>query len=195
MIYIDEGLDTGDILLSEKIPLVKDETGGSLHDRLAGLAPVVIDEVLQAFESGAPSRKPQDASLATLSPKLGREDGRLDWSRDAALLERTIRAYDPWPGTTTRWSAPGAKPTSLKIFPPAVTGEPANAPAGTVTAATSPLCTLQIAAATPPATAATNDTVATIARTGDVGVTARRRSRRSPHQATPTANSGTTGAR
>ena len=70
-----------------------------------------------------------------MSPKLGRRDGRLDWSRPAEQLERTIRAYDPWPGTTTPWTPAGGKPASLKIFPPVLVSGGTAAPAGTVTAA------------------------------------------------------------
>jgi methionyl-tRNA formyltransferase len=102
VMYMDEGLDTGDILLMERTPVLAEDTGGRLHDRLAALAPVALERALDLLEAGTAPRVPQDAILATHCGKLRREDGRLDWSRSAAELERLVRAYDPWPGTFTR---------------------------------------------------------------------------------------------
>lgn len=78
--YMDEGLDTGDILLIETLEISVDETGGSLHDRLAELAPLALAKGIEALEQegGAP-RLPQDGRLATHVGKLAREDGRIDW--------------------------------------------------------------------------------------------------------------------
>ncbi len=102
VMYMDEGLDTGDLLLMERTPVLADDTGGRLHDRLAALAPVALERALDLLEAGVAPRVPQDPALATHCGKLRREDGRLDWSRSAVELERLVRAYDPWPGTFTR---------------------------------------------------------------------------------------------
>lgn len=102
VMYMDEGLDTGDILLMERTPVLADDTGGRLHDRLAALAPVALERALDLLETGTAPRLPQDSALATHCGKLRREDGRLDWTRSAPELERLVRAYDPWPGTFTR---------------------------------------------------------------------------------------------
>ncbi len=102
VMYMDEGLDTGDILLMERTPVLADDTGGRLHDRLAALAPVALERALDLLEAGTAPRVPQDSALATHCGKLRREDGRLDWTRSAPELERLVRAYDPWPGTFTR---------------------------------------------------------------------------------------------
>jgi len=99
VMYMDEGLDTGDILLMERTPVLADDTGGRLHDRLAALAPVALERALDLLEAGTAPRIPQDQALATHCGKLRREDGRLDWSRPAVELVRLIRAYQPWPGT------------------------------------------------------------------------------------------------
>lgn len=102
VMYMDEGLDTGDILLMARTPVLADDTGGRLHDRLAALAPVALERALDLLEAGSAPRLRQDSALATHCGKLRREDGRLDWSRSAVELERLVRAYDPWPGTFTR---------------------------------------------------------------------------------------------
>lgn len=102
VMYMNEGLDTGDILLMERTPVLADDTGGRLHDRLAALAPVALERALDLLETGTAPRLPQDSALATHCGKLRREDGRLDWTRSAVELERLVRAYDPWPGTFTR---------------------------------------------------------------------------------------------
>src|SRR5262249_12399851 len=109
IMYMDEGLDTGDILLQRKIDILPNETGGSLHDRLAEGAPSALLDALKMFPN-AP-RVPQDNAQATLAPKLKREHGEIDWNEPAAATERKIRAYDPWPGAFTKIDN-----RSLKIF-------------------------------------------------------------------------------
>ncbi len=103
--YVDEGLDTGDILLARSIPIHPNETAGELHDRLADLAPAVLLESLELLEKGTAARIPQDSSLATYAPKLGRQDGRLDWREAAGSLARRVRAMSPWPGASARLAA------------------------------------------------------------------------------------------
>jgi len=98
VMYVDEGLDTGDILLQHKIDILPTDTGGSLHDRLAQIAPEVLLEALKLLAEGNAPRVPQDNALATYAPKLSRENGRIDWTEPAKVVERKIRAYNPWPG-------------------------------------------------------------------------------------------------
>src|SRR5256886_2673873 len=96
--YMDEGIDTGDILLQKKIAIAPDETSASLHDKLAQIAPEVFSEAILLLEKGKAPRLPQENELATHAPKLEREQGRIDWTESAAVIERKIRAFDPWPG-------------------------------------------------------------------------------------------------
>ena len=115
--HVIRELDAGDVILAKAIRIDADETGGRLHDRLAELAPEVLEETLKRLAAGTASRSPQDATLATYAPKLEREHGRIHWGLEAAALDRRIRAYDPWPGTfTIVREAEQAK--RLKIFPP-----------------------------------------------------------------------------
>ena len=98
VMYMDEGLDTGDILLQRKIEIAPDETGASLHDKLAQIAQEALAEAILLLEEGKAPRLPQENELATYAPKLEREHGRIDWTESAAVIERKIRAFDPWPG-------------------------------------------------------------------------------------------------
>src|SRR5438132_9313190 len=96
--YMDEGLDTGDILLERTIDIRRDESGRSLHDRLAEMAPDALLDSLGLLGTGSAPRIQQDNSLATYAQKLKREDGRIDWAEPAEVIERKIRAFNPWPG-------------------------------------------------------------------------------------------------
>jgi methionyl-tRNA formyltransferase len=115
--HVVRELDAGDIIVAKSIPIGPDETGGSLHDRLAQLAIPVLDETLAKLADGTATRTPQNPEQVSHVPKLERDDGRLDWSMPAARLERRIRAYDPWPGTYTTVAENGST-KRLKIFPP-----------------------------------------------------------------------------
>jgi methionyl-tRNA formyltransferase len=98
VMYMDEGLDTGDILLQRNLAILPNDTGGSLHDRLAQIAPEALLESLRLLAAGNAPRIPQENTQATYAPKLKRENGLIDWSELAGAIERKIRAYNPWPG-------------------------------------------------------------------------------------------------
>jgi methionyl-tRNA formyltransferase len=116
VMYMNEGLDTGDVLLRHEIDIGALETGGSLHDRLAQISPPALLEALTLLGKGAAPRTPQDDAAATHAPKLNRKSGRIDWSEPAGTIERKIRAYNPWPGASTNLAIGGEKPRTLKIF-------------------------------------------------------------------------------
>jgi methionyl-tRNA formyltransferase len=115
VMYMAEGLDTGDVLLARSLPVRRRETGGSLHDRLGLLAPDALAEALQLLATGQAPRTPQDESLATYAPKLTREHGAIDWTAGWSAAERKIRAMNPWPSAYT-WLPGGAAPRKLKVF-------------------------------------------------------------------------------
>ena len=114
VMYMDEGLDTGDILFQRTIDILPADTGGALHDRLAGVAPETLLESLDLLAKGKAPRTPQDNAVATYAPKLKREDGKIEWSDPADAIERKIRAFDPWPGAFMTVSTDGTR--NLKIF-------------------------------------------------------------------------------
>ena len=97
IMQMEAGLDTGPMLLREATPLGPATTAPDLHDALAAMGARMIVQALDALP--APVPQPEDG--VTYAAKLGREDGRIDWSRDAASLDRQIRALNPWPGTFT----------------------------------------------------------------------------------------------
>src|SRR5262245_47303352 len=111
VMYMDEGLDTGDILLQRSVEILPNDTGGALHDRLAQAAPETLLESLRLLAAGNAPRIPQENARATYAPKLKREHGQIDWSQSAEAIERKIRAYNPWPGAFMRVSS-----QNLKIF-------------------------------------------------------------------------------
>ncbi len=107
---MDAGLDTGPMIEQRPIPISSDETGQSLHDKLAQLGADLLSETLPGFLGGKIVPTLQDDCVATYAPTIKKEDGRLDWARAAVELERTVRAFTPWPGTYTHW-----KGAQLKI--------------------------------------------------------------------------------
>jgi methionyl-tRNA formyltransferase len=98
IMQMDEGLDTGPMLLKQAVPIAADETGASLHDKLAALGAAMIVDALARLEAGQLPATPQPAEGVTYAAKLTRDDGRLDWTKPAAVLERQVRALTPWPG-------------------------------------------------------------------------------------------------
>jgi methionyl-tRNA formyltransferase len=138
LMHVVSKLDAGDMILKKSLPIRHDDTGGSLHDRLAELGPEIIADGLRLFRAGTPLAEPQEERLVTHTGKLGREDGEIDWSLDTASLERLIRAYDPWPGTTTDLVLGGER-KKLKIHPYARPVSGSDAVPGTVLAGGSTL--------------------------------------------------------
>jgi methionyl-tRNA formyltransferase len=99
--FMDEGMDTGPLLLQREVEILEAETAGELHDRLALLAPDLLVETLQGLADGTIKERAQDDSLATYTSKLTKEQGLIDWSLPAEHLYGLIRGLDPWPGAST----------------------------------------------------------------------------------------------
>jgi methionyl-tRNA formyltransferase len=97
IMQMDAGLDTGAMLLQERVPITATTTSATLHDVLAEVGARLV---LRALAEN-PTPVPQPAEGITYAPKLTREAGRIDWTQDATLIERQVRAFDPWPGTFT----------------------------------------------------------------------------------------------
>lgn len=115
VMYMAEGLDTGDILLMKETPIADTDTGGSLHDRLAEIAAAALAEALPLVAAGNAPRTAQDEAQATYATKLSRENGRIDWHATTTEIDRRIRAMNPWPAAHTFLPTPGG-PRQLKVF-------------------------------------------------------------------------------
>ncbi|MCD7745040.1 MAG: methionyl-tRNA formyltransferase [Lachnospiraceae bacterium] len=101
---MDAGLDTGDMILKRIVPLEKDETGGSLFDKLSAAGASLLLETLEALENGTASYEKQpEESPTPYAAMLTKEDGCIDWSMSARAIECRIRGLDPWPGAWTRF--------------------------------------------------------------------------------------------
>ena len=98
---MDEGLDTGPILMQQEVDILVGETAGMLHDRLSSLAPALLLKTLDGLANGSIAERKQDDSLATVAPKLKKEQGLINWSWPAERLYGLIRGLDPWPGAFT----------------------------------------------------------------------------------------------
>ncbi|RII80629.1 methionyl-tRNA formyltransferase [Pseudomonas monteilii] len=93
---MEAGLDTGPMLLKVVTPISADDTGGTLHDRLAEMGPPAVVQAIAGLADGSLQGEVQDDALATYAHKLNKDEARIDWSRPAVELERKIRAFNPW---------------------------------------------------------------------------------------------------
>lgn len=99
--FMDRGMDTGHMLLKEKLEISTDDTAGTLHDRLAKAGADILSKTLKEFEQETIKPIPQDNSKATYARPLKKKDGLIDWNKPAETLECFIRGMTPWPGAFT----------------------------------------------------------------------------------------------
>jgi methionyl-tRNA formyltransferase len=125
---MDEGLDTGPMYVQEAIAIRPDETAATLHDRLAALGAEMLRRHLDDILAGRVAAVPQPTEGATYAPMIAKDAGHIDWTRDAAELDRLARAMTPWPGAFTRWNGETLKVLQAR---PATSDLP-NGPPGQV---------------------------------------------------------------
>jgi methionyl-tRNA formyltransferase len=101
---MDAGLDTGPMMRAEAIDIAPDETGASLHDKLAELGARLLVSTLDDYLTGSVQPVPQPEDGVTFAPRIEKEQGRIDWSKPAIEIDRQVRAFTPWPGTFTDWN-------------------------------------------------------------------------------------------
>lgn len=116
--YMEKGLDTGDIILQSKLSLAPDETGGSLFDKLAKEGAILLVKTLTMLGDGTATRTKQDDSKSSYAKMLTKDMGRLDFTKDAVILERLIRGLNPWPSAFTK-----IQDKTLKIYVAEVVSE------------------------------------------------------------------------
>ena len=101
--YLAPEMDSGDVILQERIVLPDDVAVSALHDDLGRRGARLVVEAVDHIAAGTVKRIPQDHSRATYCGKIGRDDGKLDWSESALTISRMVRAYTPWPGVVCSW--------------------------------------------------------------------------------------------
>lgn len=127
IMLLDAGMDTGPVLAEEAIAIASDDSRGSLEEKLAQLGADLLARTLPGWLAGESEPRPQDHERATCTRPLTRADGRIDWARPAAHIERLCRAMDPWPGAYTAWQG-----KTLKVLRGRVLAATAGAAPGTV---------------------------------------------------------------
>lgn len=127
IMYMAEGLDTGDIISQRATPIDPNETVESLHDRLAEIGAELLVETVTAIGDGTATRTPQDDSLSSYASMLSRELSPIDFTQSAHRIHNQVRGLIPWPATSVELCG-----TMFKIFSVEETGEDSEKPAGTV---------------------------------------------------------------
>jgi len=112
---MEAGLDTGPMLLKVSTPISGDDTGGSLHDRLAQMGPPAVLQAIAGLDAGTLTGEVQDDNLATYAHKLNKDEARIDWQRPAVELERLVRAFFPWPITHSLLAGEALKVLSANV--------------------------------------------------------------------------------
>lgn len=125
--FMAEGMDTGDMLLQEKVQILPEDTAGTLAPRLAEVGGRLLVETLRRLEAGTLTPQPQDDAQATMAPLLKKEDGEVDWTLPAAEIANRVRGLSPWPGAYTYVN--GERWVLCRV---AVGQEVSGAPPGTV---------------------------------------------------------------
>ena len=124
IMQMDEGLDTGDMLMKESIPIAADETGESLHDKLSELGAEMIVKALVAIEEGSLTPVPQGDGKTCYASMLKKELGHIDWNKSADDIEHLVRGLYPWPGTFTFLNGKMMKICAVALSDCPVSGKP-----------------------------------------------------------------------
>lgn len=127
IMQMDAGLDTGDVLATYPVKIEKSDTAETLHDRLALVGAQAINEVLEKLDFYQKSPLPQQQNLATYAKKITRDESNIDWTENCELLERRIRAFNPWPGSQTWY-----KGTKLRVWKSECINESHQSEPGTI---------------------------------------------------------------
>jgi methionyl-tRNA formyltransferase len=127
IMQMDIGLDTGDMLKIATLPIEATDTSASMYEKLAGLGPDALVDCLADIAAGTAVAEKQDDERANYAKKLSKEEARINWSDDAAHIERCVRAFNPWPMSHFE-----AAENSIKVWQSRVTEQTSDKPAGTI---------------------------------------------------------------
>lgn len=131
IMYMEEGLDSGDMISQASTEITSSDTTGSLHNRLSEIGSKLLLDTLPDIFNDAHTASPQDESLVTYSPNISKEDERLDWTHSARLVDCRIRGLSPWPGAYTMHE--GAR---VKLYFSKFINAPTKSEAGTIVSKT-----------------------------------------------------------
>jgi methionyl-tRNA formyltransferase len=123
IMHMAEGLDTGDMIISEEIPLEPKETAGSLHDKMAAAGGPLLLKALEMLEAGNAPRTPQKEEEATYVSTIDKSLGKMDFNKTATELERLVRGLDPWPTAFTSINGKLLKIREADVLPVNVVGK------------------------------------------------------------------------
>jgi methionyl-tRNA formyltransferase len=133
IIEVTPGLDAGPMLAVEKTPILPTDTAATLEPRLAAMGPRLVATVLEELRLGRAVGVPQDPVLVTRSPKLRKEQGRIDWTHSAREIDCQVRGLQPWPVADTLLPRPGKPPLRIAVLEVTVLNkELSETPPGTV---------------------------------------------------------------
>lgn len=103
IMQVEEGLDTGDMILKESIPIGEDDDASIIHDKLAKLGGSMINKAIVGLVDGSLEKKKQDDSLSSYAPKIDRDSGNIDWNKHAQEIKNLVRGFKPWPSAFTKY--------------------------------------------------------------------------------------------
>lgn len=114
--YMDAGMDTGDMIIKMETPILSTDTTGSLHDKLQDLGATVLSNTLQQIAAGTAPREPQNDAEATYAPMLCRDTERIDWQQPAVAIHNLVRGLNPWPGAYCQHQNKSLKVWQTRIY-------------------------------------------------------------------------------
>ena len=124
LMHMDIGLDTGDMLHVQSIPIAADDTTATLHDKLAALGGQMLVQALPQLQNGTLPRQPQPEQGVCYARKIEKAEAQLDWTQAATVLERRIRAFNPFPVALTHAPGHAGKPEAIKVWQAALSALP-----------------------------------------------------------------------
>lgn len=135
IMQMDIGLDTGDMILKASCPIESTDTSASLYEKLAELGPKALIDTLAQMAAGTHKAEPQDNDMATYAAKLDKAEATIDWSLDADVIHRKIRAYIPWPVAQFTFHESEQKQHNIRVWQASVVADNSDKAAGTILSA------------------------------------------------------------
>lgn len=132
IMQMDVGLDTGDMLIKAFCPILSDDSGGSLHDKLISIGTPALIDALDLIQAGTLKPEKQDGSLSNYAPKLSKEEAALNWQLSALELERKVRAFNPFPVAHTKPMGAGDD-QRIRVWAATASDKTTSAPLGSIT--------------------------------------------------------------